>query len=76
MSKLIQVRNVPDEIHRKVKARAAMEGTTLSDLVLREIVKAVERPSRDEVLARIRELPPIELDPSPAEAVREERQAR
>ncbi len=76
MSSLVQIRNVPEEIHRKAKARAAMEGLTLSQFALRELVRALERPSRAELLARIRALPPITLDPSPAEVLREERAAR
>ena len=37
MSKMIQLRHVPDELHRKLKARAALEGLTLSDFLLREV---------------------------------------
>ena len=52
--KMIQIRNVPDELHRSLKARAAREGRTLSDLILSDLPRLADRPSPDEVLARIR----------------------
>ena len=52
--KMIQIRNVPDELHRSLKARAAREGRTLSDLILSELPRLAERPSPEEVMARIR----------------------
>ena len=73
MSKMLQIRNVPDDLHRRLKSRAATTGMSMSDYVLREIERSLSRPTREEVFARIAELPPIELDPSPAEALREER---
>jgi antitoxin FitA len=73
---MIQVRNVPVELHRRLKARAAMEGISMSDFVLRELRKALERPPRQEVLDRLRALPVRRLARSPAEVIREERDAR
>jgi len=73
---MIQIRNVPEDVHRRTKARAALEGLTLSELALRELKRALERPRREEVLSRIAALPPVQLDPSPVDAVREERAAR
>lgn len=55
--KMIQVRNVPDDVHRKLKERAAREGTTMSDLALRELERAARRPSLEEMTARIMALP-------------------
>ena len=52
MAKTIQVRNVPEEVHRTLRARAAASGTSLSDYVLRELVRVAERPTLAEVLAR------------------------
>ena len=76
MSRMLQIRNVPDEIHRRLKSRAALAGMSMSDYVLREIEVVLSRPTRDEVFARIAELPPIELDPPPSELLREERGRR
>lgn len=52
---MVQIRNVPVEFHRRLKARAAIEGMSMSDFILREVGKALDRPSRADVLARIRE---------------------
>jgi plasmid stability protein len=76
MSTMIQIRNVPDDIHRRTKARAALAGMTMSEYILRELEKTLERPTRAELLARIAELPRVELTPTPAEIIREERDAR
>ena len=76
MSRMLQIRNVPDEIHRRLKSRAALAGMSMSDYVLREIEVVLSRPTRDEVFARIAELPPIDLDPPSAEVLREERERR
>ena len=74
--KMLQVRNVPDDLHRRLKARAAMEGTTLSDLALTELRRAMERPTRAELLARIAARKPAGLTIPAAESVRAEREAR
>lgn len=76
MSKMVQIRNVPDRIHRQIKARAALAGMSMSDYLLRELKKIVERPTRDELLERLKALPEIELDPEPARVIREERDRR
>jgi len=76
MSTMIQIRNVPEDIHRRTKARAALAGMTMSEFILQELEKILERPTRTELLARIAELPPVEVTPSPAELIREERDAR
>lgn len=56
---MIQIRNVPEKLHREVKVRAAREGMSMSDWLLREIGKVVARPTRAEVLARIRSREPV-----------------
>lgn len=76
MSTMIQVRNVPDALHRKLKARAAEAGTSLSEYIQRELERVVERPTRAEVLARIRSRGPVELAVTAAALVREERDGR
>jgi len=52
--KVLQVRNIPDDLHRALKERAAREGTTMSELVLRELPRLAHRPSPEQVMARIR----------------------
>lgn len=73
MSKMIQIRNVPDEIHQALKARAAREGMSLTDFLLREVTKVAEKPSLDELLERIRRRGPIGEPFDSAAAVREVR---
>ena len=73
---MVQIRNVPPEVHRRLKARAALEGLSMSDYVLRELRKALDRPSRDEILERLRAKPPRRLKSSVARLLREEREAR
>ena len=74
--KMLQVRNVPDDLHRRLKARAAMEGTTLSDLALAELRRAMERPTRGELLARIAARESVDLPVAAAQSVRAERESR
>ena len=73
---MIQIRNVSDSLHRRLKARAAMEGVSMSLYVLREIERALARPSRRELLQAIREQPEVVLDRSPADVLQEERGLR
>lgn len=73
---LLQIRNVPTELHRRLKARAALEGMSMSGYVLREIDKSLQRPMRREVLKRLRARPVRELGRSAAEVIRSERDAR
>jgi antitoxin FitA len=54
MSKMIQIRNVPDEMHRALKASAAAEGMSLSDYIKRELGGVTAKLSLDEIDARIR----------------------
>ena len=76
MSKMIQLRNVPDALHRKLKARAALEGLSLSDYLTREATRIAARPTDEEIRARLAALPPVELKTSPTEIVRQERDRR
>lgn len=73
---MVQIRNVPPDVHRRLKARAAIEGLSMSDYVLREIRKALERPTRQEVLERLRARPARRLRRSAAEVIRAERDSR
>ena len=76
MSKMIQVRNVPDALHRTLKARAAMAGMSLSDYLLAEIREIAERPTLEEMRERLRRYEPVALSTPAAQAVREERDRR
>jgi antitoxin FitA len=73
MSAMIQIRNVPDALHRRLKSRAALVGMSLSDYLLSEIRQVAERPTLDELRARIEQRPEARLSIEPAEAVRAER---
>ena len=73
MSTMIQIRNVPDELHRRLKSRAAMAGMSLSDFLLGEIREVVERPTIEELRARLAKRSAAAPPVSPAQAVREER---
>jgi hypothetical protein len=73
---MIQIRNVPDEIHGQLKARAALEGMTLSDYLLREVRRVVERPSLPEIRSRLRGRKRVRPRVAPAKAVRAERDRR
>ena len=70
---MIHLRHVPDAVHRVLKARAAMEGVSLSDYLMREVRKIAERPSLAEIRARLTGLPPAHLKTSPTKVIREER---
>jgi len=76
MSRMIQIRNVPDELHRALKARAALAGMSLSDYLLREVRRAAERPSPEELRARVRARAAVRPRVKPARALRAERDRR
>ena len=70
---MIQLRHVPDDLHRTLKARAALEGLSLSDYLLREVRRIAERPTLDELRRRLASRPAAGTRVSPARAVRAER---
>lgn len=70
MTVTIQIRNVPADLHRQLKARAAKAGMSLSAYLLDEIRQIGERPTIEELRARLHEQPPVTLSPSPAEVIR------
>jgi hypothetical protein len=76
MAKVIQVRNVPDRLHRELSRRARSEGRTLTAYVQAVLEREVARPSAAEVFARIASREPVDLKPSAAEIIREERGRR
>lgn len=75
MSKMVQIRNVPDALHRKLKARAADAGQTLSDYLLVELERLAARPTREEMLARIHGRKRVTLTTPAAAVIREERES-
>ena len=76
MPKMIQIRHVPDTLHRKLKSRAALAGMSLSDYLLAEIRQSAERPTLEEMKKRLASRQPVALDISTADAVRAERESR
>jgi len=76
MSTMIQIRNVSADLHRRAKARAALEGLSLSDFAKEALRRAVDQPTMADVAARIRALEPVESAVPAAELVRAERDSR
>jgi plasmid stability protein len=76
MPKMIQLRHVPDALHRKLKARAAMCGLPLSDYLIREARKIAEQPTPEEMRERLAQREPYRGRRSPTEVVRAERDGR
>jgi plasmid stability protein len=73
MTTMIQIRNVPTTLHRELKSRAALAGMSLSDYLLHEIRQLAERPTLDQLRARLNSRPPVVVSLAPADAVRAER---
>jgi plasmid stability protein len=76
MPKMIQIRNVPEDLHKVLKARAALAGMSLSDYLQAELRRIADRPSREELLARLRSRETVELSVSSADLVASERRSR
>jgi antitoxin FitA len=73
---MIQLRHVPDSLHRQLKARAAIEGMSLSEFLIREARKIAERPTMEEIRSRLAAQAPTQLKTSATKALREERDQR
>ena len=73
--KMLQIRNVPDDVHRSLKARAAMEGRSLSEFALGELRRSLERPTRRELVERVQGRERAVVAEASADAVRAEREA-
>lgn len=76
MSKMIQIRNVPEDVHRTLKARAARAGMSLSEYLLKEIEQFAALPTFDEWWREVQADGAVKLTEDSAEAIREEREAR
>ena len=72
---MVQIRNVPKEFHRRLKARAAMEGMSMSDYAMRELRKSLEVPTREEILERLRAQPRTRLKLSTVDILRQDRES-
>ncbi len=73
---MIQLRHVPDDLHRTLKARAALEGLSLSDYLVQEVRRVAERPTPAELRRRIALRAAVRPRVPPARAVRAEREGR
>ncbi len=77
MTKMIQIRNVPEDLHRRIKVRAASEGLSMSEWLLRQATHGLERPSKEQWLAMLRDRPRrTDLPKTAAEMIRQERDTR
>lgn len=76
MAKMIQIRNVPEALHRRLKARAAEAGLSLSEYLLRELHESAELPTKEEFLERLGRRAPVKPSTPAVEVVREERDSR
>ena len=76
MKKMIQIRNVPEPLHRQLKLRAAQAGMSLSDYLLAEVRRMLDRPTPDELRTRMSTRTPVIPRIPPAAAVRKERESR
>lgn len=75
MPKRIQIRNVPDDLHRRLKARAAKDGKSLSDYLLGELERCAHVPTREALRERLHRRARVNLEVSVAEIVRHERES-
>ncbi len=73
MSAMIQIRNVPDALHRLLKSRAALAGMSLSDYLMNEIRQVAERPTLEEMRTRLQRRSAVTPSVSSTEIVREQR---
>lgn len=73
----LQIRNVPEDVHRELKKRAAAMGMSLSEYALSELVRSTQQPTMEELVARIKALPPVTLpDNAVVDAIRDARAGR
>jgi antitoxin FitA len=73
MSAMIQIRNVPDSLHRRLKSRAALSGMSLSDYLLSHLRALADQPTMEELRVRLERLPPFTPSVSPVDVIRAER---
>jgi len=71
----LQIRDVPEEVHRVLRVRAAAAGMSLSEYALAELMESTRRPTLDEIASRVRALPPVHVGDAPVTIIREHRDA-
>jgi plasmid stability protein len=76
MPVMVQIRNMQDELHRKLKSRAALAGMSLSEYLMAEIRQIAARPTMEEMRERLRSRAPVDLPESPVDAIHAERAER
>ncbi len=76
MPVMVQIRNMPDDLHRKLKSRAAQAGMSLSDYLISEASRWSDGPTVEELRARMAARKPVHLSESPTKALRAEREGR
>lgn len=76
MNKHVQIRELPEATHRRLKVRASEEGLSMSDYIKRLIERDLGRPSWDDMVRRMRALEPVALSESTADIIRHERDSR
>jgi plasmid stability protein len=76
MSRMIQLRNVPDELHKKLKVRAAEAGISLSAYILKDAERLAELPSYTEVRQMLSKLRPLKLTETTEQTIRAMRDGR
>jgi plasmid stability protein len=76
MSKTVQIRNVPDDLHCTLRARAAQAGLSLSDYLRKQLRRLADRPTREALIERVSRRKPVRTPVSSADAVRAERERR
>ncbi len=73
---MLQIRHVPDDVHRRLKARAALAGMSLSDFALAELQRSLERPTRKELFDALAQRSELRLSSSPTAMIRADRDDR
>jgi antitoxin FitA len=75
MAVMIQIRNVPEQVHRVLKTRAALLGKSLSDVILEDLESMAALPAPEELLQQLRTAEPFKMKRSSAALIRKERDA-
>ena len=76
MGRLVQIRNVPEPVHRTLKARAAQSGSSLSEYLRTELARLAALPTPDEVRARLQQRAPVRVRERPETVIRLSREGR